>query len=171
MIILKRQILILFLLAGFQVYSQKHISEKFSKTVDKAVKALNVKSPPVSDPVSVNTTLVYNDDKSQLAVIVKAKILQGWHIYAYVPKTEPYIQYKMILDAPKTLTALTEWSKPGSYPYEDNVFVYKGEVVFTRYYSVKGVTPGSKISAGLAYQTCDIRQCLPPNTKVKELKL
>ena len=37
------------------------------------------------DPLSLNATIVWSDDKSQLAILMKANLLPGWHIYAYVP--------------------------------------------------------------------------------------
>lgn len=167
----KKYVLILFLILAVKSFGQKQPDAVFTKKVEKAALALKVKDPIVSDPVSVDTQIIWNSNKTQAAVVVKAKILAGWHIYAYVPKTQPYIQYKMVLDLPKGVTALAEWTKPNSFPYEDNIFVYKGQIVFTRYFSVKDLGAGAKITAGLSYQTCDIRQCLPPNTKVKELKL
>lgn len=162
---------ILFLTLALKSYGQKPVDPVFTKKVEKAALTLKVKEPVVSDPVSVDAQLVWNSNKSQVAVVIKSKILAGWHIYAYVPKNQPYVQYKMILDLPAGVTPLAEWIKPNSYPYDDNIFVYKGQIIFTRYFSVKKIDAGAKITAGLFYQTCDIRQCLPPNTKVKELKL
>nr|WP_315242271.1 protein-disulfide reductase DsbD domain-containing protein [uncultured Flavobacterium sp.] len=169
--IIKKYSFILFLALAVKTFAQKQPDAVFIKKVEKAAVGLKVKDPAVSDPVSVDAQVVWNSSKTQAAVIVKAKILPGWHIYAYVPKSQPYIQYKMMLDLPKGLTPLVEWTKPNSFPYEDNIFVYRGQIVFTRYFSAKDLTSGAKITAGLSYQTCDIRQCLPPNTKVKELKL
>ncbi|RKR05099.1 disulfide bond corrector protein DsbC [Flavobacterium sp. 90] len=171
MIVFKRYAFILFMILGVKSYAQKQPDTGFTKKVEKAASALKVKSPVISDPVSLNAQVVWNDNKSQVAVVIKVKVLPGWHIYAYVPKNQPYIQSKMVLELPKGVTPLSEWTKPNSYPYEDNIFVYEGQMLFTRYFSVKDLGTGAKISAGLFYQTCDIRQCLPPNTKVKELKL
>lgn len=167
----KKYVLILLLALAVKSYGQKQPEAAFAKKVEKAALAFKLKDPIVSDPVSVDARLVWNESKNQLAVVVKAKLFPGWHIYAYVPSTQPYIQYKMVLDLPKGVTPLSEWNKPNSYPHEDNIFVYKGQIIFTRYFSVKDLGSGAKITAGLYYQTCDIRQCLPPNTKVKELKI
>jgi DsbC/DsbD-like thiol-disulfide interchange protein len=168
---IKKIAFIFFVALMVKSYGQKQSDPVFTKKVEKAASGFKITGPNVADPVSVDAQLVWNSNKTQVAVIVKAKVLPGWHIYAYVPKTQPYIQYKMILEVPKGITALTEWTKPNSYPYENNIFVYEGELVFARYFSVKDLGAGAKIKAGLFYQTCDLRQCLPPNTKAKELKL
>ncbi|MBK0368696.1 protein-disulfide reductase DsbD domain-containing protein [Flavobacterium agrisoli] len=169
--IIKKCGLILFLNLALNSFGQNQPDAALTKKVEKAILSLKVKDPSVSDPVSVDSQLIWNSSKTQFAVVVKSKVLAGWHIYAYVPKTQPYLQYKLVLETPKGVTPLTDWTKPNSYPYADNIFVYKGQQVFTRYFSVKDLASGSKITTGLFYQTCDIRQCLPPKTKAKELKL
>ncbi|HEU0125093.1 protein-disulfide reductase DsbD domain-containing protein [Flavobacterium sp.] len=170
MAIIKKLALVVFLVFAVNSYGQKP-DQAFIKKVEKTAGVFKIKDPVVSDPVSVDAQLIWNKSKTQLAVIVKAKVFEGWRIYAYVPPTQPYIQYQMVLELPKGVTALEDWLKPKPYPYEDNIFIYKGELTFIRYFSVKDLEANAKIKAGLFYQTCDIKQCLPPNTKSKELKL
>lgn len=169
--VFQKYIWVLFIILTVKTFAQKSLDLAFVKKVEKASLAFKVKAPETSDPVSVDAKVVWNSSKTQVAVVVKAKILAGWHIYAYVPNTQPYIQYDMVLNLPKSATPLGDWTKPNSYLYEDNIFVYKGELVFIRYFSVKDLEKNAVITAGLFYQTCDIKQCLQPNTKSKELKL
>lgn len=166
---LKKHTLFLFLILVSKTYGQEKVKESFIQKVDKVISDLEVQSPSPSDPVSLASKVIWNDSKTQIAVVVKVKVLQGWHIYSYVPDTQPYIQSSMILELPEGISAITEWTKPDSYPFEDNIFVYEGEVSFVRYFTVKEVILKAKIKAGLHYQTCDLRQCLPPDTKEEEL--
>lgn len=161
----------LFLLIMAKTYGQKPLDPSFVKKVEKTAATFKVTDPIASDPVSVDAKLVLNSKKTQFALIVKAKLLDGWHIYAYVPSTQPYIQYKMELELPENITPLGDWIKPSSYPYEDNIFVYKEEIFFIRYFSVENLKKDTVVKTGLFYQTCDIKQCLPPNSKTKELNL
>lgn len=123
------------------------------------------------DPVSVNSKVVWSDNRKQLAVVVKATMLDGWHIYAYVPKTQPYISTKLELDLPKGITPIGDWEKPFSIPYDDGVYIYQDEVIFIRYCKVEKYDKNTEISSGLYYQTCDDYKCLTPETKTKNLKL
>lgn len=169
--VFQKYIWVLFIILTVKSFAQQPLDPAFIKKVEKASIAFKIKAPETSDPVSVDAKLLWNSNKTQVAVVVKGKILAGWHIYAYVPDTQPYIQYEMVLDLPKGVTPLGEWTKPNSYPYEDNIFVYKGELIFIRYFSVNDFEKNAVITTGLFYQTCDIKQCLQPNTKTKELKL
>lgn len=168
---LQTAVFFLFLALAAQTYGQEKLKEAFIQKVDKAVAALELQAPLSSDPVSLACKAVWNDDKTQIAVVVKVKVLAGWHIYSYVPETQPYIQSSLILELPEGITAITEWTKPASYPFEDSIFVYEGEVSFIRYFTVKKIVPDAKIKAGMHYQTCDLRQCLPPDSKEEELTI
>ncbi|MFD2940141.1 hypothetical protein [Flavobacterium notoginsengisoli] len=169
--IIQKYVWLLFLVLTIKTFGQNSVDPSFVKKVQKAAGAFKIKDPVASDPVAVDAKLVWNSKKTQAAVIVKAKLLEGWHIYAYVPSTQPYIQYKMVLELPESINPLGDWIKPNSYPYEDNIFVYKGEIFFIRYFSVENLKKDAVIKAGLFYQTCDIKQCLQPNTKSRDLKL
>ncbi|WP_163410256.1 protein-disulfide reductase DsbD domain-containing protein [Flavobacterium ajazii] len=168
--ILKKYLFITLLGFAAKTYSQNP-DTAFLKKVQKAAASLSVEKPQNSDPVSVNSQLIWNKDKSRLAVIIKANILSGWHIYAYVPADQPYIKTDIVLELPEGITPLEEWTKPSAYPYEDNIFIYEGEIVFTRIFTVNNPEKDAVITVGLFYQTCDLRQCLPPRNKTKELKL
>lgn len=152
------------------VLAQTDISHEFKEKVTNISKNLTIVNPQHSDPVSVASTLVWNETKDQLAIVVKASILNGWHIYALVPENQPYIKCDLVLNVPKGLEAITDWEMPSPFPYESEIYVYKGELVFTKFFKVTENIVGD-FEAGLFYQTCDINQCLPPQTKVFKLKM
>ncbi|GAA4234610.1 hypothetical protein GCM10022291_14430 [Postechiella marina] len=136
-----------------------------------ASKALQTPETTPADPVSINSKIVWSNDKSHLAIILKASIEEQWHIYAYVPQNQPYIASRLELELPEGITAIGDWEKSISEPYGDDIFVYHGNPVFVQYCSVGSYNKSTTITSGLFYQTCDLRVCLPPQTKTKSLTL
>lgn len=147
------------------------VASDLKEKIEKASIELKTSLTNYMDPVSINATLVWSDNKKQLAVVMKASIEDQWHIYAYVPETQPYITSKLKLELPKGITAIGDWELPYSEPYDDGIYVYHGTPVFVRYCSVENYAMASTIKCGLYYQTCDLRKCFPPETKSKTLKL
>lgn len=123
------------------------------------------------DPLSLNATLVWSNDKTQLAVIMKTNLLYGWHIYSYVPKSQPYVGTEFKLELPKGISKIGKLIKPLDEAYDDGVFIYNGQQVFVQYCSVKNFKKGDIIKSGLFYQTCDLNKCYPPETKTRKLVL
>jgi DsbC/DsbD-like thiol-disulfide interchange protein len=126
--------------------------------------------PDESDPVTLNAQCV--NDRDSIAIIVKVTIAPGWHIYAYVPSSQPYIAIDQILQLPENIKATGEWVKTEAETSSDDpgVLVYENEAVFI-HKAVK-LSQGSTgvIRAGLYFQTCNLRQCLPPKERTFELK-
>ncbi|WP_282135772.1 protein-disulfide reductase DsbD domain-containing protein [Seonamhaeicola maritimus] len=164
-------LLTLILVAQFSFAQTTKVSEDLKKKVEAASSELFTSPTNPMDPVAVNSTLVWSDDKTQVAVILKANIADEWHIYAYVPETQPYIASKLELELPAGVKAMGEWEKPYSEPYGDDIYVYHGTPVFVQYCSVGEFTKGAEINCGLYYQTCDLRKCFPPQSKSKTFKL
>ncbi|MCL5246145.1 protein-disulfide reductase DsbD N-terminal domain-containing protein [Cellulophaga sp. 20_2_10] len=150
---------------------QTEVQASLVGAVKEAATTLVAGSPNHMDPLSLNATVVWSKDKTQLAVLLKAELLEGWHTYAYVPETQPYIETKIELELPKGITKIKDWEEPYSEAYSDGIYVYKEELVFVQYCAVAKDATLDKVITGLYYQTCDIRKCFPPVTKVKELKL
>ena len=123
------------------------------------------------DPLSLNASIVWSKDKSQLAIVMKANLLYGWHIYAYVPKTQPYITSELELELPKGITPIGDWIKPLDEAYDGGVYIYHGQLIFIQYCTVNSYNNGDTITSGLYYQTCDLNKCYPPETKSRVLKL
>ena len=132
---------------------------------------LEILEPTKLDPVSLNGTIVWSADKSQLAIIMKANILETWHIYAYVPTTQPFIASELRLEIPEGITKIGEWEKPNFEPYQDGIYIYKGELIFVQYCLVDKEVGAHPISCGLYYQSCDPFKCFPPNSKTLDLKI
>lgn len=122
------------------------------------------------DPLSLNATIVWSQDKTQLAVIMKVNLLHGWHIYSYVPKSQPYITSELQLNLPDGISKIGEWIKPLDEPYNDGVYIYHGELVFIQYCKVNSLNHDI-LTCGIYYQTCDLNKCYPPEEKQKNLKL
>jgi DsbC/DsbD-like thiol-disulfide interchange protein len=145
--------------------------KSFSTTIAETVQQL--KCPPADErePVTLNAQLV--NTKDSIAIIVKVAIAPGWHIYEFVPSTLPYIAIERILQAPENIRLASDWEKTNAGPSvnDPGVLIYETEAVFV-HKAVK-LDTGKKdntIRAGLYYQTCNLRQCLPPVEKVFELK-
>lgn len=164
-------IFVLFLIVQLNWAQQKTIKPDLKKKVETVSSELSTSPTNPIDPVAVNATLIWSNDKSQVAVILKANIADEWHIYAFVPETQPYITSKLELDLPEGFKPIGDWEMPLSEPYGDDIYVYHGESVFVQYCTVSNYTKGSEIKCGLYYQTCDLRKCFPPQTKSKTLKL
>jgi hypothetical protein len=106
-------------------YSQEITKDDLRKKVKEAASGLTVPAPDPLSPVSVNATSVWSNDKKQLAVIMKAEVLDNWHIYAYVPSGQPYIETELKLTTPEGLTPLEKWETPIPYPYEEGSLFIK----------------------------------------------
>ncbi|WP_299671868.1 protein-disulfide reductase DsbD domain-containing protein [uncultured Polaribacter sp.] len=150
--------------------TEKVSSALKEKAENAGMEIVNKETNPM-DPVSVGATLVWSEDKTQIAIVLKASIAFNWHIYAYVSDTQPYISTKLKLDLPEGISPIGEWKLPYSEPYDDGVYVYYGEPVFIQYCAINSAVKNSKISCGLYYQTCDRYKCFPPETKTKELEI
>jgi hypothetical protein len=142
----------------------------FDKKIAQTAKQLTCVQPDEKNPVTLNAQLVTEGDS--LAIIVKATIAPGWHIYAYVPQTEPYIMIDPILKLPENIKAIGEWKKtePEASSIDKGVLIYENEAVFIHKAVKLTNAPGGLIKTGLYYQTCNLRQCLPPDEKTFELK-
>ena len=147
------------------------VSPELMQKVKRASARLLIPEPNDMDPVTLNATLVWSADKSQLAVVMKVDVLTTWHIYAHVPRTQPYIASELELDLCKGVSPIGSWEKPSSKPYDEGIYVYDGELIFVQYCSVASSARSGKISCGLYYQTCDVNKCFPPQTKSKQLSL
>lgn len=161
---------IILLVILFPVLSAKAQS-KLDKKIMVAAKHLTCPQADEREPVTLNAQSVNEGDS--IAVIVKVSIAPGWHIYAYVPPTQPYIPIDQILYLPEGIKAIGEWKKtePGSSSDDPGVLIYEKEAVFIhKAVKLSPAKTGAIIKAGLYYQTCNLRQCLPPKEITFELK-
>jgi hypothetical protein len=137
-----------------------------------AGKQLNCPMPDADNPVTLNAALLV-DGPDSLAIIVKVLMARGWHIYQYVPSTKPFIQMAHILKLPDGIFPIGPWEKEKPFASADDpgVLIYKNEVVFIQK-AVKSSASkkGGIIQAGLYFQACNRRQCMPPIRKTFDLK-
>jgi hypothetical protein len=149
--------------------SQETPKDDLRKRAQETAVGLYVPQPDLLSPVSLNAGVVWSGDKKQVAVILKVEVLENWHIYAYVPPDQPYIQSEVRLPPIEGLIPIGEWEMPGPFAYGDGIYIYKGSLHFIRYFSVIKTGAPKTFDVGLYYQTCDISQCLPP--ELEEIKL
>ncbi|MGN6399804.1 MAG: protein-disulfide reductase DsbD domain-containing protein [Flavisolibacter sp.] len=158
--------LLVILLPALSASAQSKLDIK----VQEAANHLTCLPPNESNPVTINVQAVNEGDS--MAVIVKASMAPGWHIYAYVPSTQPYITIEQILHLPENIKAVGQWQKtePEASSDEPGVLIYEDEAVFIhKAVKLSPTKTRGVIKAGLYYQTCNLRQCLPPKEKIFEL--
>lgn len=152
-------------------FAQEKVNDDLRKKAREVAKELTVSIPDMQSPVSLNASIVWSEDKKQLAVIMKVEVLDNWHLYAFVPQDQPYIQTELRLTPPDGLKPLEVWETPALYPYQDGIFIYKGSLLFIRYFSVAKHAEHKTVEVGLYYQTCNISECLPPELEMIKLSL
>ncbi|SFW19376.1 hypothetical protein SAMN02927921_00470 [Sinomicrobium oceani] len=88
--------------------AQTAVVADLAAKVEETSQEMYVEDPVLQDPVSLNAALVWSNDKKQLAVVMKVRVLEGWHIYAYVPDSQPYLTAELKLSAPDGVTPIGE---------------------------------------------------------------
>ena len=122
------------------------------------------------NPVTVNAEIVWSEDKSQMAIILKASINPGWHTYALVPDTEPYVATEAQFAVPEGFAKHSEIEASPSKPYDNGVYIYEDECYFIQYCKAPQAAKGT-VSAGVYYQVCDVHKCFPPALLSKEITI
>lgn len=87
---------------------------------------LATSKPTALDPLRLNAKVVWSEDKAQLAIVMKANLLQNWQIYAFASDKSAYITTELKLELPEGLSPIGEWQKPKAKYYSDEVTIYKG---------------------------------------------
>ncbi len=147
------------------------VGEQLKKKTTELEKRMNVLASDALDPLALNIETVWSDDRTQFAVVIKAMVLPTWHIYARVPRGQPFIETKILSSSSKNIVPIGNWERSSAYPYgNEGIFVYEDEFVFKRYYSLKDkLTANDSLKCGLYYQACNPYQCLPPKEKQKSI--
>ena len=164
------------LLAGCgAVDSQQYNLEQY----EQAVQALQVGEPTGRAPLQMTTSLVPATAApgETVRLVIKVKLMPGWHFYEYVPEGEPYKQTEWLMELGEGLQSLSEWEGPSAEPYLYNpmMAVYEGgeeAIVFYRELVVNDDASGElTVKAGLYFQTCDANMCLPTRKQMDDLVL
>lgn len=163
---MKMQIILILVSLAFTAGAQ----ESFDVQIRTKLDSLHVTTPTAADPLSLNAVTVIAGDS--IAVILKARMAEGWHIYHLVPPNQPYVKTEYVLDLPENILKDGKWSvsDPRPSPTDHGVLIHEEEAWFIYKTAKTGVVAGP-IRAGLYYQICDIRQCLPPVEKTIELNV
>lgn len=142
---------------------------------DSIVKSIEVPESSDGAPAQFKPVLkrIATADGPRIRLIIKSRIQKGWHLYAFVPESAPYIQTSFETDRLSNLQAVGKWEKsPGHPSLEDpSVLVWEKDAVVWRDYKVTddGEAVGLKID--IRYQPCDASRCLPPKSVSFELEL
>jgi len=92
----------------------------FSFVQAQNAKQLILLSPTHMDPVSVGAKLI-EDENGMKTVLMKANIMDGYHIYAYLPNGEAYINSEFGIEVPKGIELICEWEESSSQVYSGNL--------------------------------------------------
>lgn len=136
-------------------------------------KAIIGGEPTTADPVSVSARFIPGNGNKKDSLLIEAKILKGWHIYAYVSKDNPFVVTETRLELPEGATADKDWKTTAAIPYPGNqgMFIFEGNVSFRLLIDYSQAKAGSKIKCGLYYQVCDETKCYPPKEKILEIPI
>ncbi|MCG8582107.1 MAG: protein-disulfide reductase DsbD N-terminal domain-containing protein, partial [Bacteroidales bacterium] len=134
-------------------------------------KELQQEAPTHEEPVSVGAMLVDGDKPDEKKLVIKTNIMEGYHIYAFVPAGEAYIKTEQGIEVPAGIELIGDWDKsaPAPYPGKDKLLVYKGQTTFKHTVKVSDTANGSTIKCYLYYQCCNADICFPPKKKEFEL--
>jgi hypothetical protein len=138
------------------------------------VENIQLAEPTHEDPVSVGATIINGEKEDEKVIVMKTRIKDGYHIYAYVPQSEAYIKTEQGIELPVGVELLGDWDKsaPAPYPGNSQLLVYKKENSFKHKIKVGAdVARGTSIKCWLYYQCCNASICLPPKKKEFELEL
>jgi DsbC/DsbD-like thiol-disulfide interchange protein len=160
----------LFLLALVLPMLSVRAQSRFDIKIMESAKHMVCPQPDEMNPVTLNAQTVHAGDS--IAIIVKVSMAPGWHIYAYVSPSQPYIAIDQILQLPENVSAVGEWKKtePEASSSDPGVLIYENEAMFIhKAVKLAKAKKDGIITAGLYYQSCNLRQCLPPKEETFKL--
>lgn len=100
-------------------------------------------------------------------IVVRLKIHPGYHIYAYVAESDPFVTTQVELQLPEGWTIVGKPKLPSAKSYnKQGTTVYEDEAIFR--YEISGSGQG-EAKCTVSYQCCDAHICFPPIEK--ELKV
>ena len=100
-------------------------------------------------------------------IVVRLKIHPGYHIYAYVAESDPFVTTQVELQLPEGWTIVGKPKLPSAKSYnKQGTTVYEDEAIFR--YEISGRGQG-EAKCTVSYQCCDAHICFPPIEK--ELKV
>ena len=137
----------------------------------------SIEVPKSSDVAPVQFKCVLNhiatSDGPRVRLIIKSRIQKGWHLYAFVPETAPYIQTRFEVNEHSNLKTVGKWEKSSAQSSLDDpaVLIWENEAVIWRDYEVIKEEQEVHLKLKIRYQSCDANRCFPPKTVSFDLKL
>jgi len=147
------------------VHSQIPKQAKYKKSYDEIVTG----ETSHENAVSVAAGVVEKGNK-KIEIVIKFKIHPEYHIYAYVPDEDPYIQTEVKIDLPAGYKKIGDLKKPSfKYYSAAGSTIYDDEVMFIQEISGSGK---GEATWTVTYQCCDAHICfLPVINKIYKVQL
>ena len=111
----------MFFLLGFVFFTGFITGKLYAQSIDESLELmayvagqeLDVALPTQHDPVKLNATVVFAENRKQLAIVMKINLLSNWHIYSDVNNESPFIPTEVEVNLPdEGLIPLGDWEKP-----------------------------------------------------------
>lgn len=117
-------------------------------------------------PVSVSARVTPSSARPGdiVTVTVTLQHAEGWHSYARVPRSSPYVTNRVELELPPELVPVGRWELPAGAPLagEAGVLALEGRAVYRRHVRVAaGASGEADLLARVTFMTCDDMSCLP----------
>ena len=157
---------------GFRFFTSAPSGDEIRRRVRRAP----IDPPTQGEPVSIHAEVVHQStvDPGVVTLAVRVVTAPGWHIYAAVPRSQPYTQTNLGLQLPPGAQALGDWDLPPATPSIEaqGLLKYEGDLVFLRRVKLGAeVDAESVIGVDIDYQVCDANQCLPPARATRAVPL
>jgi hypothetical protein len=121
--------------------------------------------PPEPGAAKVAFTANLVEDEHGLAIVVCARVAEGWHLYGRVAPGSAFRAATLDARLPAALIGAAEWQRPPAKPYakERGTTLIEGRVRFRLPVTASGaIDPADLGSVTVAYQVCDALRCLSP---------
>lgn len=114
------------------------------------------------NPVQVGMSLAKMNNGNR-EIVIKVKIHPGYHIYANVAKSDPFVTTTIDIQLPKGYREVGKLKKSPFKSFNQNgTTVYEDEAIFRQEIAGEG---SGEISCTIGYQCCDAHICMPPTEK------
>ena len=95
-------------------------------------------------------------------IVLRVKIHPGYHIYARVADSDPFVATTVEFCLPEGVKAVGEMQRPSGKIYNSaGTVVYEGEIEFRQEVSGQGA-----VTCAINYQCCNDQICMPPTEQV-----
>lgn len=151
------------------------------------IEAMKIDEPDRSNPVTYSCSIVRSpvDAGWDYRLVVKFRILKGWHLYSFVPSGVPYTATQLKVEADDAIELDEKWSLSAAKPLRENpkIAVWEDECVFTRQirFAERVVAQADKktgrsaagysLKLNIDFQTCNEVMCMPPESRSEVLAL